>query len=176
MKTRYLAEAQLSILNLNTTNQYLIDILAGDLFVGLLSSLPEENKDGWEGAGELFNAPGSPYLPGIKEPSINTAGYQAVPLNRSKLIVPTLVNTSLGLSGMLVEYREDIVFPIATSDWSEAVLGLVVYCANGPRITPLFTIEFLTPAGVNFEDQVVIQDTANTRMRAIELIKKNTIY
>lgn len=176
MKTKYLAEAQLSILNLNTTNQYLIDIIAGDLFVGLLSSLPQENKDGWEGAGELFNTPNALFLPGIKEPSVTTGGYQAVPLDRSKLILPALVNTSLGLSGMLVEYREDIVFPIATSDWSEAVLGLVVYCANSTRITPLFTIEFLTPAGVNFEDQVVIENTPNTRMRAIELIKKNTIY
>lgn len=176
MKTRYLAEAQLSILNQNPTNQYLIDILAGDFFVGLLSSLPLEGKDGWQGAGELFNVPGSPYLAGIKEPSINTAGYQAVPLNRTKFILPTLVNTSLGLSGMVVEYRDEITFPIATASWGPAVLGLVVYCANQTRITPLFTIEFLTPAAVNFEDQVVIQNTENTRMRAIELIKKNTIY
>ena len=176
MKTKYLADAQLALLDISKAvlNENFLDVFNGDYFVGLLSSMPFENKDGWEGAGELFNTPGGPFLPGIKNPSITTGGYAQVSINRSKFIAPVLVNTNLGLSGMVAEYREDIVFPVATADWGQ-VRGLVVYAANINRIKPLFTVEFVSSAFVNFEDQVTIPDTGNTRIRAIELIKKNTI-
>ena len=175
MKTRYLAEAQLALLDFNKAiaNEDFQDVVNGVYFVGLLSSMPLEGKDGWEGAGELFNVPGGPYLPGIKDPSITTGDYRPVQLDRSKFIVPVVVNTSLGLSGVVNEYQAPIVFPVASTSWGP-VRGLVVYAVTS-RITPLFTIEFISPSIVGFEDQVTIPNESNTRMRAIELIKKNTI-
>jgi hypothetical protein len=177
MKTKYLAEAQLATL-LDTTrlfsNNYFLDVTIGTYFVGLLSALPLDNKDGWEGARELFSTTTGPYLPGIKDPSVNTGSYQPEIMTKGDFILPTLVDSNLGLSGMLTEYRKEITFPVATSNWGN-ILGLVVYALRGSRITPLFTIPFVAPANVLTNDQVTIRNEPNTRMRVIELIKKNTI-
>lgn len=177
MKTRYLAEAQLALLLDTTrsfTNNTFLDVTTGTYFVGLLSALPFDNKDGWEGARELFSTTAGPFLPGIKNPSTNTGSYQPQVITRGDFISPVLVNTDLALSGMVTEYRKEINFPVATANWGN-ILGMVVYAVRGSRITPLFTVPFISTVNVLVNDQVKIENTENTRMRAIELIKKNTI-
>lgn len=176
MKTRYLAEAQLGVLDLNKslTNSNFLDVVNGTYYVGLLSSLPLEGKDGWEGAAEIFSQAPTIFLSGIKDPSITTGSYQPVLIQKNNFIAPTLVDTSLGLSGVLTEYRAEIQFPVATANWG-VIRGIVVYTARETRIIPLFTIPFVSTSTVNTNDQLTILNTSNARMRAIELIKKNTV-
>ena len=176
MKTRYLAEAQLGVLDLNKalTNSNFLDVVNGTYYVGLLSSLPLEGKDGWEGAAEIFSQAPTIFLPGIKDPSITAGSYQPVLIQKNNFIAPTLVNTSLGLSGILTEYRAPIQFPVATANWG-IIRGVVVYTARETRIIPLFSIPFVSTTSVNTNDQLTILNSPDTRMRAIELIKKNTV-
>lgn len=177
MKTKYFAKAQLAMLDFNSAlnDPEFLDVLNGYYYAGLLSSLPLENTDdGWTGAGELFSNPNeTQFLRGIKNPSISTGSYQPVRLVKSNFIVPTVVNTSLGVSGVVNEYQAEILFPIATASWG-SVRGLVVYAVRDTRITPLFTVPFISPSVVATNDQVKIENTSTARMRAVELIKKNT--
>lgn len=177
MKTKYFAKAQLAMLDFNSAlaDPEFLDVLNGYYFAGLLSSLPFENTDdGWTGAGELFCDPNeSQFLTGIKNPAISTGSYQPVRLIKSNFIVPTVVNTSLGVSGVVNEYQAEIIFPIATANWG-SVRGVVVYAVRDTRITPLFTVPFVAPSVVYTNDQLKLENTGSSRMRAVELIKKNT--
>lgn len=183
MKTRYLAEAQTSLLLNQTrtlTNPYFNDVLNGTYFVGLLSSMPLEAKDGWQGGGELFNQADPNLLGGIKPGSVTTGNYRAVEISRTNFLSPRLVGSNFeGLSGILTEYQAQIDFPTATADWG-VVRGVVVYATRAVtgqplRVTPLFTLPFITPASVTEDDELSILNTGTARMRAIELIKKNAI-
>ena len=183
MKTRYLAEAQTSLM-LNQartlTNPYFTDVFQGIYFVGLLSSLPLEAKDGWQGAGELFHQPDPTLLAGIKPASVTTGGYRPIEISRVNFLTPTLVASNFeGLSGVLIEYQAQIDFPTATADWG-IVKGVVIYATRALsgqplRVTPLLTLPFHTPVEVTISDELSILNTGSARMRSIELIKKNAI-
>jgi len=179
MKTTYLAKAELNLLNVNVgvTNPVFLDMFDGSIFVGLLSALPITGKDGWEGARELYS-PTTPvsYLPGVKDPSIVTGSYYPIEVNRNLFSNPSLVDTPLGVSGMATEYQGEIAFPVASLAWG-TVLGLVFYLVSRDinRITPLFTVPFVQPVSIGVDDKLTILNTESTRVRAIELIKKNTL-
>jgi len=185
MKTRYLLEAQNSLLNfLNfETNTLVSDLRSPDgaYFVGLLSSLPDDGKDGWQGAGELYNdGTSSPYLQGIKKPNITTAGYYPVEVSRLGFTAPGLTNVpSLGISGIVAEFQQTIQYNPATADWPQPVLGLVLYSVRASasinRITPLATFPLTTPIQVRQNDTLTIPDQSANRFRVIDLIKKTVL-
>jgi len=179
MKTTYLAKAELNLLNINTgfTNPVFLDMFDGSIFVGLLSALPITGKDGWEGAKELYSpVTATTYLPGVKNPQITTGSYYPVQINRTLFSSPSEVNTPLGVSGVATVYEGEIAFPIASLAWGN-VLGLVFYLVSRDinRITPLFTVPFTQPVSIGVDDKLTILNTESTRVRAIELIKKNTL-
>ena len=179
MKTNYLAKAELNLLNTNNgvTNPVFLDMFDGSIFVGLLSALPITGKDGWEG-GREFYSPNTPtsYILGVKDPNIATGSYYPVQVNRNLFSTPSLVNTPLGVSAVASEYQGEIVFPVASIAWGTAV-GLVFYLVSRDitRITPLFTVPFTQPVTIGVDDKLKIDNTSSARVRAIELIKKNTL-
>lgn len=181
MKTRYLAEAELNLLNPTSTgglaNPIFVDLFNGSIYAGLLSSLPITGKDGWQGASELFSPPtASTYLQGVKDPFTQTGSYYPVQLNKSLFSIPSPVNTPIGVSGIASEYQGPIEFPVASLAWGN-VVGIVFYIvsSNVARITPLFTAAFVSPVTVGVDDKLTILNSSSTRVRAIELIKKNTL-
>lgn len=180
MKTRYLAEAELNLLNTigGASNPIFVDMFDGSIYAGLLSSLPLVGKDGWQGAAELYSVPGALVggLPGIKNPLVLTGAYYPTPLNRSLFTAPSLVNTPIGVSGVASIYQGVIDFPVASQAWG-TVVGVVFYLVSRDvtRITPLFTTAFVSPVTIGVDDKLTIQNNSASNVRAIELIKKNTL-
>lgn len=180
MKTRYLAEAELNLLNTigGASNPIFRDMFDGSIFVGLLSSLPQTGKDGWQGAAELYSTPTAvaPYLQGVKHPTVLTGAYYPTQINRSLFTAPSLVDTPIGVSGVASEYQAEITFPVASLAWGN-VLGVVFYLVSSDlsRITPLFTTAFTSPVSIGVDDKLTIENSPSARVRAIELIKKNTL-
>lgn len=181
MKTTYLLQAENCILDINrgAANPYFLDVTLGDYYVGLLSALPTEGKDGWEGAAELYSVPGVLVggLPGIKELTVTTGGYYPQQIVKASFTLPSITNVpSQSVSAIVTEYQRSIEFPIATADWgTDSVKGLVLYALRGTRIIPLLTVPFLTPKTVLRDRRLVIPNNSTSRLRIIDLIKKNTL-
>lgn len=183
MKTRYLAEANLAMLKADYGNEYLKDALTSYLYVGLLSSLPDESGDGWQGAGEIFND--ITQNEEIGQPTgINwgnyTSGYAPQILSRSSFTTPTFYNnTEIAASGMSMYYNDIIEFSTATGSWGN-IIGLVFYGSRvgsaGLRITPLFTVAFDSPVTISADTRFSCNysgDLSSTGIRITELTKQN---
>lgn len=181
MKTTYLLQAENCLLDFNrgSSNPYFLDVTLGDYYVGLLSALPTDGRDGWQGAAELYSVPGVLVggLPGIKPLATTTGAYYPQQITKSSFTLPGITNVpSQSVSGIVTEYQAAIEFPIATADWGQdTVKGLVLYALRGTRLTPLLTVPFLTPKTVTKDRRLVIPNNSSARLRVIDLIKKNTL-
>jgi len=181
MKTTYLLQAENSLLDFSrgSNNPYFLDVTEGLYFVGLLSALPDDGKDGWLGAAELFSVPGVLVngLPGIKPLAVTTGSYYPQQITKANFSLPGITNVpSQSVSGIVVQYNGAIEFPIATADWGAGTIkGLVLYALRGTRLTPLLTAPFLTPKTVLTDRRLIIPNESASKLRIIDLIKKNTL-
>lgn len=182
MKTRYYAEAQQALLQGDFTNPYLVDVYTGILYLGLLSSMPNVGRDGWQGAGELFNtgsAAEALYPSGVTPVANYQNGYAAVGISRSAFSDPELYfYADASLSSVVTEYRQEIEFPTATGNWG-SVVGCALYAvrstASGLRITPLVSVEFISPIVTSANRKIKIPNSAGSRIRVIELLQRQIL-
>ena len=189
MKTRYLAEAELSLLNGNASNGYLLDVTTNPAYqIGLLSALPTNFTtgagDNWAGARELYSE-GLHTHPdtGVQFFGINfnnfgsqtPHGYSSKAFFKTNISQASLTfNTSLGVSGVGIQFNSEVLFDQAKSDWG-LVRGVVVYGVRFVnqqlRITPLMVSELITPVTINSGQRFKIPNTNSSRLRFIELTR-----
>jgi len=191
MKTRYLAEAELALIQGNTGNEFLQDVLGLPYQIGLLSAMPTNFAagagDNWNGAREIFsNAtytyPGSSRtLQGVNYNNIGPTTshkYTSVAINKGNITAPGLVyNASLGASGMGIQLNQEVVFPQAAENWG-LIQGIVVYAVritSGLRITPIMVAELITPQTVSSGQTFKIPNTSDSRIRFIEFTRKTVL-
>lgn len=189
MKTRYLAEAELSLINGNLTNVYLLDVTTNPAYqIGLLSALPTNFNSGagdnWNGARELFSQgvyshpDTAVQFTGINHNNFGpqtTHGYSSKPFFKTSISAASLTfNNTLGVSGMGVQFNSEVIFDEAKVDWG-VIRGVVVYgirfVNQQLRITPLMVSELITPVTVNSGQRFKIPNTNSSRLRFIELTR-----
>lgn len=167
MKTKYLAEGQLALFRKAFDNQYLMDIYGGYPYIGLLSALPLSTGDGVDGMEELFDG-------------VSIGGYSRLPLSTSLFTSGNLTySTELAASGWQVEYNGQIIFNPATQDWGPVVGAVIFYARVTPegtlRITPMLSLEFVSPQIILTNQRIVIPNNTSAKMRIIELIRKQLL-
>jgi len=189
MKTRYLAEAELSLLNGNTSNVYLLDVTTNPAYqIGLLSALPTNFNSGagdnWKGARELYSLGVYSHpdtlvqFNGINHNNFGSQtphGYSSRPFFKSSISQASLTyNNTLGVSGMGIQFNSEIIFDEAKQNWG-TIRGIVVYGVRFVdqqlRITPLMVSELITPVVINTGQRFKIPNTNSSRIRFIELTR-----
>lgn len=183
MKTRYYAEAQGALLKGDFSNDYLVDLYSGSLYIGALSSMPDSGGDGWQGAREVFSSDieeeESLFPFGVTDPALYQGAYTPINVAKSQFTDPTLVRyEDQAVSGVALELQSQVTFNIATLAWG-SVVGCVLYTTRAVgitlRITPLATIEFIAPKVVTVNDRLIIPNSDGSRIRLIELMQRQIL-